>query len=376
MFNIKVQRAQGGHLPWVFYWSLQLESTTKYHFYCNLNFSCKSKKAPPLILHINIVAFLNFRFKIFKFRNESVFGGRLSIRITTSVNEKNKKGGMKMKKSIRELQETARRVRINILKMITKAESGHPGGSLSTVEMLVAPYFIKELFKHNPIDPEWEGRDRLVLSKGHAVPALYAVLAKAGYFSKDRLLTLRTYGSGVEGHSVIQTLPGKVPGVEATTGPLGTGLPQACGMALGFKIKKAGNFVFAIVGEGECQEGIIWEAAMFAKHYKLDNLIVMVDKNDFQIDGRNEEVMSLEPFRAKWESFGFFAQEINGHDFNEIINAIRQAKEHKDTPSVIIAHTVKGKGVSFMENDPTTWHGKAPGQEQLKQALTELGGGE
>ncbi len=268
---------------------------------------------------------------------------------------------------IEELKEIARRVRIHIVKSTHEAGSGHPGGSLSATDILTVLYFSE--MKHDPEDLAWEKRDRFVLSKGHAAPALYGVLAEAGYFPTDELMTLRKLGSRLQGHPDML----KVPGVDASTGSLGQGLSIACGMALAAKIDRRSYRVFAICGDGEVQSGQIWEAAMFASHHKLDNIIVFLDRNQLQIDGSIEDVLSIEPIVSKWRSFGWHTQEINGHDMEEISKAIERANEVDGKPSMIIAHTVKGKGVTFMEGS-LSFHGKAANDEQLEIALKELGG--
>lgn len=248
--------------------------------------------------------------------------------------------------------------------MLERAGSGHTGGSLSLVEILVSLYYYK--MKHDPKNPLWSERDRLVLSKGHGCPALYAVLADCGYFARAELWTLRKFGSRLQGH------PEKgLPGIEASTGSLGQGLSIANGMALAAKLDGRKNYVYCILGDGELDEGQVWEAAMTASHYKLDNLIAIVDYNKFQIDGPIQEVKELEPLKDKWLAFGWKALEADGHDFNSLITALDKACTTKLKPAVILAHTVKGKGVSFMEND-NRWHGVAPKREDLEKALKEL----
>lgn len=263
-----------------------------------------------------------------------------------------------------ELQSIAARIRKKIIEMIAQAGSGHPGGSLSCVEILTALYF--KVLRLNPDYPEDMDRDRFVLSKGHAAPALYATLAEFGFIPKEWLHSLRKFGSPLQGHPDMK----KVPGVEISTGSLGQGLSIGVGMALGARLQKLGYRVFVLLGDGECQEGQVWEAAMAASHYKLNNLIAIVDRNRLQIDGNTEEVMSLEPFVEKWKAFGWMTLEINGHDFCEIIPAF-QIIPYISKPLAIIANTVKGKGVSFMENN-VDWHGKAPKPEEAEEALKEL----
>ncbi|WP_352404880.1 transketolase [Sporanaerobacter acetigenes] len=270
-------------------------------------------------------------------------------------------------KNYEELKSIAKSLRINIIKMLEKSQSGHPGGSLSACEILTALYF-KEM-NIDPKNPHWEDRDRFVLSKGHGAPVLYAALAERGYFPKEELNSLRKINSMLQGHPDMKGTPG----VDMTTGSLGQGLSAAGGMALAGKIDKKDYRVYALVGDGEVQEGIIWEAAMSAAHYKLDNLTVFMDHNGLQIDGKNEDVMNIEPIDEKFKAFGWHVIKIDGHNFEEIFAALEEAKNTKGKPTMIIASTVKGKGVSFMENQ-AGWHGKAPSSEQAQQALEELGG--
>lgn len=270
-------------------------------------------------------------------------------------------------KNYEELKSIAKSLRINIIKMLEKSQSGHPGGSLSACEILTALYF-KEM-DIDPKNPHWEDRDRFVLSKGHGAPVLYAALAERGYFPKEELNSLRKINSMLQGHPDMKGTPG----VDMTTGSLGQGLSAAGGMALAGKIDKKDYRVYALVGDGEVQEGIIWEAAMSAAHYKLDNLTVFMDHNGLQIDGKNEDVMNIEPIDEKFKAFGWHVIKIDGHNFEEIFAALEEAKNTKGKPTMIIASTVKGKGVSFMENQ-AGWHGKAPSSEQAQQALEELGG--
>lgn len=270
-------------------------------------------------------------------------------------------------KNYEELKSIAKSLRIDIIKMLEKSQSGHPGGSLSACEILTALYF-KEM-NIDPKNPHWEDRDRFVLSKGHGAPVLYAVLAERGYFPREELNSLRKINSMLQGHPDMKGTPG----VDMTTGSLGQGLSAASGMALAGKIDKKDYRVYALVGDGEVQEGIIWEAAMSAAHYKLDNLTVFMDHNGLQIDGKNEDVMNIEPIDEKFKAFGWHVIKIDGHNFEEIFAALEEAKNTKGKPTMIIASTVKGKGVSFMENQ-AGWHGKAPSSEQAQQALEELGG--
>ncbi|WP_421077708.1 transketolase [Methanothermococcus sp. Ax23] len=266
---------------------------------------------------------------------------------------------------IEELKQIAKKVRYNVVKMIGLAESGHPGGSLSATDIIVALYY--KLMNHDPKNPNKEDRDRFVLSKGHCCPALYAVLAELGYFDEDELWKLRKTGALLQGHPSIKT-----PGIEANTGSLGHGFSVAVGMALGCRLDKLDNHVYVLLGDGECQEGQVWEAAMAASHYKLDNLIGFVDRNRLQIDGCTEDVMCLGDLKEKFKAFGWDVFEIDGHNFEQIIETVEKAKSMKNgKPKMIIANTVKGKGVSFMENN-VGFHGKAPNKEELEQALKEL----
>ncbi|NMB26670.1 MAG: transketolase [Tissierellia bacterium] len=268
----------------------------------------------------------------------------------------------------KDLKTIANNMRINIIKMLSRAQSGHPGGSLSACEILATLYF-KEM-NIDPKNPHWEDRDRFVLSKGHGAPVLYAALAEKGYFSKEELKSLRKIDSMLQGHPDMKGTPG----VDMTTGSLGQGLSAVNGMALAGKVDKKDYRVYALIGDGEVQEGIIWEAAMFAAHHKLDNITVFLDHNGLQIDGFNKDVMDIEPIDDKFKSFGWHVINIDGHSFEEIIKAIDEAKLTKGKPTMIIAKTIKGKGVSFMENQ-AGWHGKAPSEEETRKALDELGGG-
>ena len=265
------------------------------------------------------------------------------------------------------LEKKATNIRRDIVEMLFKAGSGHPGGSLSAVEILSTLYF-KEM-NVDEKNPEWEGRDRFVLSKGHAAPVLYATLAEKGYFSKSELWRLRKIGNLLQGHPEMKNIPG----VDMSTGSLGQGFSTAVGMALGLKTDKPESRVFTLLGDGELQEGIVWEAAMAAAHYRLDNLTAFVDYNGLQIDGSNEEVMGVNPITDKFKAFGWKVLTTDGHDFTEILATMEKAKEREHKPTVIVAKTVKGKGVSFME-DQAGWHGKAPSKEERDQAMTELGG--
>ena len=265
------------------------------------------------------------------------------------------------------LNEIANVIRKDIVSMICKSKSGHPGGSLSAVEILTALYF--DQMNIDPTNPKMEDRDRFVLSKGHAAPALYATLSERGYFDKEELNHLRQIGSMLQGHPDMK----KIPGVEMSTGSLGQGFSVACGMAMAAKLDNAPWNVYALLGDGEVQEGIIWEAAMSAAHYKLDNMIAFLDYNGLQIDGDVESVMNINPIEDKFKTFGWNVITIDGHDFDQIFAALDMAKDTVDKPTMIIAKTIKGKGVSFMENQ-ASWHGRAPSEEQLQQALSELGG--
>jgi transketolase len=267
--------------------------------------------------------------------------------------------------SVSELQNIAKRVRRDVVTMIAKAGSGHPGGSLSAVDIITALYF--NVMKHNSADCHWLERDRFILSKGHAAPALYAVLAECGYIPIEELDTLRKIDSRLQGHTECRL----VPGIEMSAGALGQGLSFAVGCSLAARLDKKDTRIYVLMGDGECDEGQVWEAAMAASHFKLDNLTAIVDNNGIQLDGWNKDIMNIEPFAKKWEAFGWLPIEINGHDFKELIAAFEKAKQTKGRPAAIIAHTVKGKGVSFMENNPD-FHGKVPNAEQLKIALKEL----
>lgn len=253
------------------------------------------------------------------------------------------------------MKEIARQVRKDIIFEIYNAQSGHPGGALSCADILVAIYF--KLIN--------EG-DKVVLSKGHASAALYAVLAEKGFFEREELKTFRKLGSRLQGHPSLH----KIPGVDAPSGSLGQGLSIANGIALSFKLDGKENYVYCILGDGEIEEGQVWEAAMSAGHYKLNNVIAFLDYNKLQIDGSNDEVMKVAPVKEKFEAFGWYVQEIDGHNLEEIISAVENGKK-QDKPVMIVANTIKGKGVSFMENN-VSWHGKAPNDEEYKKAMKEL----
>lgn len=264
------------------------------------------------------------------------------------------------------LEEIAKVVRHDIIEMIYYSEMGHPGSSLSCVEQLVALYF-GNVMNVRPQQPDWTERDRFVLSKGHASPALYSVLARKGFFPYEEIFTFRQTNSRLPAYPDITT-----PGVDMGSGSLGNGLSAAVGMAVSSKIRKIDNYIFVIMGDGEQQEGMIWEAAMCAAHHKLDRLIAFVDCNKLQITGTVKEVMNVDPLDSKWQSFGWNVQAVNGHSFSEILKAIDNAKMHKGSPSVILADTVKGKGVSFMENE-LIWHRNTITKEQYEQAIFEIG---
>lgn len=266
-----------------------------------------------------------------------------------------------------ELAEKARRIRINALKAIHAAKSGHPGGSLSSADILATLYFGE--LNIDPKNPKMADRDKFVLSKGHAVPALYAALGERGFYEVNEMMTLRQVGSKFQGHPNMN----KVPGIEMSTGSLGQGFSAAVGMAIAGKIDKNPGRVYALTGDGELQEGIVWEAAMQAAHRKLDNLVAIVDLNGLQIDGKVSDVKCVCPVDEKFRSFGWNVISVDGHNFEELTTAFKEAKSSKGVPTAIIAHTHKGKGVSFME-DNAGWHGKAPSDEELAAAIEELGG--
>ena len=265
----------------------------------------------------------------------------------------------------KQLEITATKVRMGIIEGVYNAKCGHPGGSLSVADTLTYLYFNRMYV--DPSNPKLEDRDRLVLSKGHTAPALYSVLAHRGFFPVDDLKTLRKIDSYLQGHPVL----GKVPGVDMSTGSLGQGISTACGMALSGKLSNDSYKVYAVLGDGEIQEGQVWEAAMFAAHYQLDNLVAVVDNNGLQIDGKVSEVMSPYPIDQKFEAFGWHVINIDGHNFDEIEKAFNEAENVANQPTVIIQKSVKGKGVSFMENQ-VSWHGAAPNEEQYNIAMAEL----
>ncbi len=268
--------------------------------------------------------------------------------------------------SIAELEQTARSLRRHILRMIASANSGHPGGSLSAVEIVTALYF-GGILRHDPKHPEWPDRDRFILSKGHGVPVLYAALAERGYFPVSELATLRQIDSRLQGHPV----QGVTPGVEASTGSLGQGLSIGIGHAIAAWLDGKSYRTYVLLGDGECQEGQVWEAAMTAGNYELGSLTAIIDSNRFQLDGAVEDINSLAPLADKLTAFKWNVIEIDGHDIAAVLDALQRATELRDVPTCIIAHTVKGKGVTFMENN-NEFHGKAPTKEQLDVALAQL----
>jgi transketolase len=264
------------------------------------------------------------------------------------------------------LVEIARQVRLDIVEMLYRSGSGHLGGSLSATDILVALFFAE--MRVRPGEPCWPDRDRFILSKGHGAPALYAVLSRLGYFPREELATLRQFGSILQGHPDSACTPG----VEIPTGSLGQGLSIANGLALATRLNGSGRRIYILMGDGEIQEGQIWEAAMSAAHYQLDNITAIVDRNRLQIDGRTADVMSLEPLPEKWQAFGWHTLEVDGHNIPQLLEALQTCRGVSGRPSVIIAHTVKGKGVSVFENK-AKYHGVAPNDEEYQQALKELG---
>lgn len=273
--------------------------------------------------------------------------------------------GQKKNYSLEELEKKANNIRIDIIKMLEHAGSGHSAGPLGLADIFTALYF--QILNNDPANPDWPERDILVLSNGHCVPVRYATMAHAGYFPRVELLTLRKFGSRLQGHPERQRLPG----LETTSGPLGSGLSQAAGVALGLKLDNSKRWVYVVMGDGEQDEGNIWEAVMMAGKYKLNNLIGIIDRNNIQIDGPTESVMPLESLKAKYEAFGWHALEIDGNDIEAVIDACEMAKAIENKPVVIIAHTVPGKGVDFMEYD-FHWHGKPPDHAEARKALHEL----
>lgn len=268
--------------------------------------------------------------------------------------------------SVPQLEAQALAVRREIIRMLGEAGSGHPGGSLSAADIVTALYF--NVMNHDPKNPKWADRDRFVLSKGHGAPVLYSALALAGYFSKEKLLTLRKLGSPLQGHPDMRRLPG----LEASTGSLGQGLSIAIGIALNQRLEKKDYYTYVLLSDGETNEGQTWEAIASTAHYRLDHLIAILDYNKFQLDDATKKILDLEPMADKWKSFNWHVREINGHNMKEILEAFQWAKNRTGRPAVIIAHTIKGKGVSFMENN-NEFHGVAPSKEETQKALLELG---
>lgn len=264
-----------------------------------------------------------------------------------------------------ELAAIARQMRREVIEMITQAKSGHPGGSLSATDIVVTVWF--DVLRHDPANPKWKDRDRFILSKGHCCPILYAVMAEFGYCPKDKLNTLRKLGSIYQGHPDVRFLPA----LEASTGSLGEGLSLAIGMGLAARLDQSPARAYVVLGDGEIQEGQIWEAAMFGAKYKLDNVCAVVDNNRIQLDGFVKDIMPLDPLPEKWKSFGWHVIELNGHDIPALQRAFAEAAATKGQPTVLIAHTIKGKGVSFMENNPK-FHGTAPTPQEAALALQEL----
>lgn len=268
-----------------------------------------------------------------------------------------------------ELEALAKVLRQTVLQMISKAKSGHPGGSLSAIDIILELYMNE--MRHDPKNPKWPERDRFVLSKGHGVPALYAVLAHCGYLKESDLMTLRELGSPLQGHPANRLLSC----IEASTGSLGQGLSVALGMAIAARIENVAKprwHVYAMLGDGEVEEGQIWEAAMCAGHYQVGNLIAFIDRNNGQIDGLVDDIMTIEPLDDRWRSFGWQVLTIDGHDFRAISEACAAARSETKKPTMIIAKTIKGKGVSFLEADTVAWHGKALSSDELKKAISEL----
>lgn len=267
--------------------------------------------------------------------------------------------------SLDELKQMAATIRCDIIEMICTAEAGHPGGSLSATDIVTALYF--RLMNIDPENPRWPDRDRFILSKGHACPVWYAALAERGFFDKSHLGTLRRLGSILQGHPDMN----KVPGIDMTAGSLGQGLSVGIGMALAGKLQKKDYHVWVVIGDGESQEGSIWEAAMSAPKWKLDNITAILDRNNLQNDAYVNEMMPIEPVADKWRAFGWHVDEIDGHDMDAVVTALEDAKERQGGPTLILANTIKGKGVSYMEN-VCEWHGKAPCKEEADQALEEI----
>ena len=273
---------------------------------------------------------------------------------------------LSMKKlSLDQLPSKAKEIRRDIIRMLGEAGSGHPGGSLSSTDILTVLYF--HIMNHDPAKPKWPDRDRMVLSKGHGAPALYATLAHAGYFPKELLMTLRKLESPLQGHPDLRRLPG----LEASTGSLGQGLSVSIGYALAGRLDKKPYYTYCVISDGETNEGQIWEAASAASHHRVDHLIAILDYNKFQLDDSVQKICDMEPMVGKWQNFNWHVQEIDGHNIRQIAAAIREAQEVKGKPCMIVAHTIKGKGVSFMENN-NHFHGVAPTKEETEKALAEL----
>ena len=275
--------------------------------------------------------------------------------------------GMVLKGNIGQLEEIARLIRIDIVTMIHKAGDGHPGPALSATDLITALYF--HIMNVNPKNPGWEDRDRFILSKGHGCPALYAALARKGYFSRSELVGLRSLESFLQGHPDMH----KTPGIDSTSGSLGNGVSIGLGMTLAGRYLGKDYFTYVITGDGEIEEGVVWEAAMAAKKYKAGKLIVFVDNNGIQSGGSVENVSGLNPILPKWEAFGWHCQEIDGHNFADILQATEKAKANTEQPSLILAHTIKGQGVPFMIGD-NSWHKRVPTKEQYEEAMRALGG--
>ncbi len=268
--------------------------------------------------------------------------------------------------NVAELQAVARTTRRQIIEMLTAAKSGHPGGSLSAVEILVTLYF--DVLRHDPANPTWPDRDRFLLSKGHACPVLYSLMAQCGYTPADQLHTLRKLGSIYQGHPDVRYIPA----LEASTGSLGQGLSIGLGMALAAKLDGRPTRTFVVFGDGEIQEGQVWEAAMFGAFHKVDNVVCIIDYNHIQLDGFVKDIMDVEPLTDKWKAFGWHVIDVDGHDIAALQAAFKEAESTKGKPTCLIAHTVKGKGVSFMENNPK-YHGVAPTEKEMELALQEIG---
>jgi transketolase len=283
----------------------------------------------------------------------------------SEVSSESASPGNKFNLSTAELKEMAKKLRRHVITMTATAGSGHPGGSLSAADIITALYF--KVLRYNPENPQWSERDRFILSKGHAAPILYAALAEAGYFPVAELATLRKLDSRLQGHADRKFTPG----VEMSAGSLGMGLSFAIGVALAARLNFKTYWTYVLLSDGECEEGETWEAALSAAHFKLDNLTAIVDCNGMQLSGWTRDIMNLEPFTRKWQAFGWHTIDIDGHDFDQILSAYQRAEKVKGKPTVIVARTIKGKGVSFMENN-VAFHGKAPTWEEAERALKEL----